>query len=78
MIKIKTRLGRTGLPTSLEAYNCDEYDYYENEYNYKYMIKIKKQVGTDWTADPSRSCGRCRAELGRIINRGAVCRYFMF
>ena len=32
------------------------------------------QVGTDWTADPSRSCGRCRAELGRIINRGAVCR----
>jgi len=32
------------------------------------------KVGTDWTADPSRSCGRCRAELGRIINRGAVCR----
>ena len=38
------------------------------------MIRIYNQVGTDWTADPSRSCGRCRAELGRIINRGAVCR----
>ena len=36
-------MGRTGLPTSLEAYNCDEYDYYENEYNYKYMIKIKNR-----------------------------------
>ncbi len=25
-------------------------------------------------SDPSRACGRCRAELGRIINRGAFCK----
>lgn len=24
--------------------------------------------------DPDRSCGRCRIELGRVINRGAYCR----
>lgn len=24
--------------------------------------------------DPDRSCGRCRTELGRVINRGAYCR----
>ena len=27
-----------------------------------------------WSADPSRACGRCRAELGRIMNRGAFCK----
>jgi hypothetical protein len=32
------------------------------------------RVGGDAPADPGRACGRCRAELGRIINRGAVCR----
>ena len=32
-------------------------------------------VSSQWAADPARSCGRCKAELGRIINRGAVCRY---
>ena len=32
-------------------------------------------VSSQWAADPTRSCGRCKAELGRIINRGAVCRY---
>jgi hypothetical protein len=32
------------------------------------------RVGGDAPADPGRTCGRCRAELGRIINRGAVCR----
>ena len=30
--------------------------------------------GGTWAPDPARSCGRCKAELGRIINRGAVCR----
>lgn len=32
---------------------------------------------TDWDntgPDPDRSCGRCRVELGRVINRGAYCR----
>ena len=24
--------------------------------------------------DPARTCGRCRSELGRIMNRGAFCR----
>ncbi|KAL3277069.1 hypothetical protein HHI36_012430 [Cryptolaemus montrouzieri] len=31
----------------------------------------------DWDnpgPDPDRSCGRCRIELGRVINRGAYCR----
>ncbi|KAJ3627196.1 hypothetical protein Zmor_002562 [Zophobas morio] len=31
----------------------------------------------DWDStgpDPDRSCGRCRVELGRVINRGAYCR----
>ncbi|KAG5868719.1 hypothetical protein JTB14_015448, partial [Gonioctena quinquepunctata] len=31
----------------------------------------------DWDIpgqDPDRSCGRCRVELGRVINRGAYCR----
>ena len=27
-----------------------------------------------WNTDPNRSCGRCRSELGRIMNRGAFCR----
>ena len=27
-----------------------------------------------WASDPNRSCGRCRSELGRIMNRGAFCR----
>ena len=27
-----------------------------------------------WNMDPNRSCGRCRSELGRIMNRGAFCR----
>ncbi|XP_064212503.1 uncharacterized protein LOC664073 isoform X2 [Tribolium castaneum] len=30
----------------------------------------------DWDStgpDPDRSCGRCRVELGRVINRGAYC-----
>ena len=31
--------------------------------------------GGHWATDPARSCGRCKAELGRIINRGALCRY---
>ncbi|ENN77003.1 hypothetical protein YQE_06497, partial [Dendroctonus ponderosae] len=26
------------------------------------------------TPDPDRTCGRCRIELGRVINRGAECR----
>ena len=33
--------------------------------------------GLIWTTayqDPARTCGRCRAELGRIMNRGAFCR----
>ena len=30
--------------------------------------------GEGWAPDPGRSCGRCKAELGRIINRGAICR----
>nr|XP_023023057.1 uncharacterized protein LOC111511278 [Leptinotarsa decemlineata] len=32
---------------------------------------------SDWDStgpDPDRSCGRCRVELGRVINRGAYCR----
>lgn len=28
----------------------------------------------DGASDPDRSCGRCRIELGRVINRGAYCR----
>ncbi|XP_060527317.1 uncharacterized protein LOC132702588 isoform X2 [Cylas formicarius] len=35
------------------------------------------KVSTDWDStgpDPDRSCGRCRVELGRVINRGAYCR----
>ncbi len=36
------------------------------------------RVGGDAPADPGRACGRCRAELGRIINRGAVCRSASF
>ena len=27
-----------------------------------------------WAPDPSRACARCRAELGRIMNRGAFCK----
>ena len=50
-------------------------DLRNNETKKNWQMNKKNQVGTDWTADPSRSCGRCRTELGRIINRGAVCRY---
>ena len=31
-------------------------------------------AGGQWAPDPARSCGRYKAELGRIINRGAICR----
>ncbi|XP_022919402.2 uncharacterized protein [Onthophagus taurus] len=36
-----------------------------------------KATSTDFDStvpDPDRSCGRCRVELGRVINRGAYCR----
>ena len=41
------------------------------------VVKASHAPGgaAQWAADPARSCGRCKAELGRIINRGAVCRY---
>ncbi|XP_071747150.1 uncharacterized protein [Lepeophtheirus salmonis] len=39
------------------------------------MLKKKGVSSTSiWSPDPSRACGRCRSELGRIMNRGAYCK----
>ena len=35
---------------------------------------VLSQVWPTAYQDPSRTCGRCRSELGRIMNRGAFCR----
>ena len=35
---------------------------------------VLSQVWPTAYQDPARSCGRCRSELGRIMNRGAFCR----
>ena len=35
---------------------------------------VLSQVWPTAYQDPARTCGRCRSELGRIMNRGAFCR----
>lgn len=45
----------------------------------KGALKVSTNGGTGpsptlWAPDPARACGRCRAELGRIMNRGAFCK----
>ncbi|KAK9875209.1 hypothetical protein WA026_006000 [Henosepilachna vigintioctopunctata] len=43
----------------------------------KFTKKGSTEASADWDntgPDPDRSCGRCRVELGRVINRGAYCR----
>ena len=35
---------------------------------------VLSQVWPTAYQDPARPCGRCRSELGRIMNRGAFCR----